>query len=104
MAYPPYSIRELKSGDLAVLFPYTPPLIRHLKHLMAIYKDVTIQGEPQKAWTVKPEHRAKVEALLAEYFPPEDQLIEQVISYTCESRSYQAPQIDGVDLLRFSQV
>jgi hypothetical protein len=95
-------IRGLKSGNIAVLAPWHAQLIAACRERQGEWMELTIDGQKTKGWRLDRAHEAYMTSLLAELFPPQEQLVYRVYRVAHQGSST-APQVDGYDLVTFGR-
>lgn len=92
-----------KSGDIALVSPYSPTIVAEAKRRMGKWIDLNLgEGKSVKAWRMDASHRTAMEQLCRELFDATD-LIERVITWSVQFGSTSSPTLDGYDLLWFGR-
>lgn len=88
------TIKTLENGQLAIKSPYNGNFVKDLKTLVP-----SADWKGQR-WIINASGRDQAEALLEQYYPPEDQLQTVRIEWLLERDN---PQIDNVNLASISR-
>lgn len=98
------SVVDLQNNKIAVVTPYNAMVIAEAKRRMGQWKNVAFKNGTKQAWVMDASHKAAMEALVTELFPPMDTLVERVITWTSDGQSSAyAPTLDGYDVAGFSR-
>lgn len=103
-----WKLYSTNDGKIAVVTPYNAHLVAECKRRMAKWIDLTISKKDGtkaviKAWKLDASHRAAIEALCADLFPPRESLIERVVRWEKTGASANGPTMDGYDLVGFGR-
>lgn len=98
-------IVTLKDNRIAIVTPWHQAIIDECKRRMGEYKDLTLPAGVAKAWVMDASHRQAMKALIAELFPPREQLVERIYRFrTPDTReSTREPTIDGYKVVSFGR-
>lgn len=99
-----YTLYKLTSGKIAIVAPFHATLVAECRRRMGKWAAINTPSGAGYAWTLDAAHRDAIVALAAELFPSREQLIERVVTWTCDGQwSASSPTMDGYDVAGFSR-
>jgi hypothetical protein len=97
-----YTLYKLTSGKIAIVAPFHATLVAECRRRMGKWSAINTPSGAGYAWTLDAAHRDAIVALAAELFPSREQLIERVVTWTCDGQSASSPTMDGYDVAVFA--
>lgn len=89
---------QYKDGKPCVLVktPYHPEAVEAFRNLMGTWDSY------HRWWVIRCEHRAKIEAIVARFWPSDENKVERIYRFSSDSWRHSSPQIDQLDVVSFS--